>query len=191
MFGWLTATGDDIAALWASWGSVRGGWRAARRDARELLAHRRLLIDTQAMTPQGMRVVLRTRLRLIGDTQTDILRGWLESSSPEAVRALAETHFQTVTAALGGWAAALGMERMLARLVGACGGIAAAASTVQEMLATERALLLHAILTDWRLLGGLGVLVLGVPIRWLLRRRVRAIFRSGLGAPARAPHASA
>ncbi|HSU06470.1 MAG TPA: GlcNAc-transferase family protein [Acetobacteraceae bacterium] len=34
---WLAATAD-VAALRTSWQTVRGGWGAARRDARELIA---------------------------------------------------------------------------------------------------------------------------------------------------------
>ena len=174
----------DIAALRASWGSVRGGWRAARQDAKQLLVHRRIMVDTQAMTPNGMQVVLRSRLQLSGDVETDILRAWLDATTPEAVGASTSEHFQAVTAAMCGWAAALGMERLATRLTIAIGSIAGGIATIRTLLVSEPALLLHALLTDWRLLAGLAFASSGVLIRWTLRCRLRAIFRSGLRAPA-------
>jgi hypothetical protein len=182
MAWWPAASIADIAALRASWGSVRGGWRAARQDAKQLLAHRRVLVDTQAMTPNGMQVVLRSRLRLSGDVETDILRAWLDATTPETVAASASEHFQAVAAAMGGWAAALGMERLATRLTIAIGSIAGAAATIRTVLASEPALLLHAVLTDWRLLAGFAFASLGVLIRWTLRWRLRSIFRGGLRA---------
>jgi hypothetical protein len=182
MAWWPAASIADIAALRASWGSVRGGWRAARQDAAQLLAHRRILVDTQAMTPGGMRVVLRTRLRLSGDVETDILRAWLDATTPEVVGALSSEHFQAVAAAIGGWAAALGMQRLATRLTIAIGSVAGGAATLRTLLTSEPALLLHAVLADWYLLAGFAFASLGVLIRGTLRWRLRAIFRIGLRA---------
>jgi hypothetical protein len=183
MLGWFVTLKSDVAALRASWGSVRGGWREVICDARALIKHRRLLIDTQAMTPQGMQVVLRTRLRLMGDTETDIRRDWLASSAPEAARALVATHFRVVAAASRGWGAALGMERIVARLLGTLGAAAIAAGSVERALTTDRAQLLHALLADPSLLSGVAIFVVGAPARRLLRWRLRVLFRRGL-APA-------
>jgi hypothetical protein len=61
---WLASLIADINALVAAWSSVRGGWQAAWRDAAQLLAHRRVLVDTLAQTSEGTQVVLRTRVRL-------------------------------------------------------------------------------------------------------------------------------
>src|SRR5512143_2441928 len=107
MAGWFATSIHDIRTLQASWATVRGGWRAARRDATELLLRRRILVDTRAMTSDGMQIVLLTRMRLNGDTQTDVLRRWLVTASPDAVKALTETHFQAVGAAVAGFAAAV------------------------------------------------------------------------------------
>jgi hypothetical protein len=184
MLGWFVTLRSDVAALRASWGSVRGGWREAISDARALISHRRLLIDTQAMTPQGMQVVLRTRLRLMGDTETDIRRDWLASTAPQAARAVAATHFRAVEAAVGGWAAAVGMERIAARILGTLGAAGIAAGSVERLLATDHAQLVAALLTDPYLLSGAAIYGLGVPARLVLRWRLRALFHRGLGASA-------
>ncbi len=177
----------DIKALRASWNSVRGGWGAARSDARQLIAHRRIMVDTPAMTGDGMQTVLRTRLRLSGDTQTDILRAWIDTAPPAIVEATAQTHFQSVTAAMGGFAAALGMERLATRFVMLVGTIATAAPTILRLLRSDPALWLHILLTQWWLWSGLAFALLALMMRWLLRWRLRARFRSGLGPQAASP----
>jgi hypothetical protein len=177
--GWLAATRADIGALRASWNTVRGGWRAARRDAAELITHRRVLVDTQAMTPDGVRAVLRTRLRLIGDTETDILRGWLATAPPEAVAAAATAHFAAVGAAAGGWAAAVGMERLLMRFLVLAGAFGGAAAALHRIMVTEASQLVDVLLTDWRLWIGVAFGLVGGAGRWLLRLRLRARFGGG------------
>jgi hypothetical protein len=183
---WLAAGVADIKALRQSWGSVRGGWRAARRDAAELLAHRRILVDTQAMMPGGMRVVLRTRVRLNGDTETDILRGWLEAAAPTALEALANAHFCAVVAAIGGFASAVAMERLVVRAVVLAASVVSAVAAIWTLLQTEPSRLIEALLSDWGLLAALVLALAGGPVRVILRWRLRAIFRRGLsGSPAR------
>jgi hypothetical protein len=177
--GWLAATRADIAALRASWHSVRGGWRAARQDAAELIRHRRVLVDTQAMTPDGMRAVLRTRLRLIGDTETVILRAWLAAAPPEAVAAAATAHFASVAAAAGGWAAAIGMERLAVRFFVLAGALGGAAAALHRVLVTEASQLVDAVLSDWRLWASVASGLLGAAVRWLVRLRLRALMRGG------------
>jgi hypothetical protein len=180
MLGRFTALIDDIAALRANWRSVRGGWRAAWQDAHELVEHRRLLIDTHAMTTGGMQVVLRTRLRLVGDTQTDILRGWIAGSTPETVRALADAHFRSVAAASASWTALFAMQRMLTRLFGSAGAAWLGIVGVGRMFTADPGQIIQAVLTDRYLLPGAVAFAVGVPIRWFLRRRLRALFRRGL-----------
>jgi len=177
--GWLAATRADIAAPQASWHSVRGGWRAARRDAAELIRHRRVLVDTQAMTPDGMRTVLRTRLRLIGDTETDILRAWLAVAPPGAVMAATEAHFASVAAAAGGWAAAIGMERLAVRFFVLAGTLGSAAGALHRILVTEASQLVEAVLTDRHLWVSVASGLLGGVVRWLVRLRLRALFSGG------------
>jgi hypothetical protein len=182
MAAFLAPTIADIQALRASWATVRGGWGAARSDARQLLAHRRIMVDTAAMTGDGTQTVLRTRIRLSGDTQTDILRGWIATATPEAVAATTQTHFQSVAAAMGGFAAALGMERLATRFTMLAGSLISAAATINRLLREDPALWLHILATHWWLLSGLGFALLAVIMRWLLRWRLRALFRGGLTA---------
>jgi hypothetical protein len=183
MRAWLAARRADIAALRAAWGSVHGGWSAAWRDAAELLAHRRVMVDTPAMTPDGMRVVLRTRLRLSGDTETDILRGWIEEATGETVESLAKTHFQAVAAAAGGWAAALGMVRLGTQFTVAAGSVTSAVAAIRPLWSLRPGQPIHALLADWTVLYGIALALFGVLIRWILRLRLRAIFRNGLLGP--------
>lgn len=180
MRGWLGESLTDIKALRASWGSVRGGWRAAHRDAAELLAHRQILVDTRAMTRDGMQVVLRTRLRLSGDTETDILRSWLEATPSEALQALATTHFRAVAAMLGGFAAALGMERLATRLTILVGSISGAITAIRSLLQTDAAHLLERLSTDKVMLAAVALTTAGFVIRMILRWRLRALFRRGV-----------
>ena len=175
--GWLAAIVSDVVALRTHWSGVRGGWRAARRDAEELVKYRRLLVDTSAMTPDGMAVVLRTRLRIIGDTQTDILRRWLATATPEAVERTSKTHFQAVAAALGGWNAARAMERVVIRLGWVIGG----GWSASVLLRTPTSDLRH-VLWNWHLLAGIAApVVLGLA-RQVMRWRLRALFHRGLAA---------
>lgn len=179
----LSQSVADFHALRDSWGSVRGGWRGAWRDAAQLLAHRRLLVQTTAETPTGTHIVLRTRLRLSGDTQTDILRGWLRVTSAEVVEHTAQTHFQSVAVAAGGWAAVMGLQRLLTRLTflaGSLFSLFSAVSACRSLLHTPLAQVLQVALTEGGLWLGFALMLLGVPARWILQRRLRAIFRRGL-----------
>ncbi|HXA21367.1 MAG TPA: hypothetical protein VNW90_03645 [Acetobacteraceae bacterium] len=183
MIAWFADIRTDIAALRASWGSVRGGWRAARKDAAQLIAHRRIMVDTQAMLPDGMRVVLRTRVRLNGDTETDILRPWLNATTSDSVAALASTHFLAVAAATGGLAAAVAMERLATRFMVAAGTAGGAGTTIWTVLTTKLALLIPTLLTMWALLVPVALAMAGVVVKLILRRRLRGMFRRGLSAP--------
>jgi hypothetical protein len=186
MFAWLATSAADVKALRDSWGSARGGWRAARRDAAELLAHRRISVDTQAMTPGGMQVVLRTRVRLSGDTETDILRPWRDTVAPAAMDAVVTAHFQSVAAATAGFAAAVGIERLVVRAAVLAGSVASLVVTAWHLWQTEPSWLIEALLRDRTLLTALALLLSGVLLRVILRWRLRAIFRRGLsGMPAR------
>ena len=186
MFDSLAASVADLRTLRESWGSARGGWRAARRDAAELLAHRRILVDTQAMTPDGVRIVLRTRVRLSGDTETDILRSWLDGATPAALEASASAHFYAVAAAISGFGAAVSMERLVVRAALFAGSVVSAVAAFRNLLQTEPSQLIEVLLSDRTLLTALVLVLAGVLLRVILRWRLRAIFRRGLsGSPGR------
>ena len=174
---WIAGIAADVAAVRANWSAVRGGWRAARRNARELIAHRRIRVDTSAMTRDGAQVVLRTRLRLIGDTQTDILRSWFETAPSREVQDAITAHFQSVAAAMNGWPVARAMERLLVRFAGVLGIGLSAAAAIQKILITPAPFVLHAVLASWPLWGGLVLALVGNVVRLLIRWRLRALFR--------------
>ena len=180
---WLAAILADIGALRSHWSSVRGGWMAARRDAVELVKYRRLRVDTSAMTPDGMAVVLRTRLRLIGDAQTDVLRQWLATATPRSIEQTSAAHFQSVAAALDGWNVARAMERLAARSAWLIGG----GYSVFVLLRTPAADLLHALWANWHLWAGLALPAIAALTRRVLRWRLRALFRRGLTVPLVSP----
>jgi hypothetical protein len=165
----------DLAVLRASWQSVRGGWMAARREARALIEHRRVLVDTQAMTRDGMQVVLRTRLRLIGDTQTDVLRGWLDNATVKDLDSTVAIHFQAVEAAIDGWSVARAMERLFARGTAAIGSLAAMAATIERILTTPPTF--HAVLINPALWSGVVFALAGSAVRRIVRWRLRVLFR--------------
>ncbi len=183
MIAWFADIKTDIAALHASWRSVRGGWRAAVEDAEQFIAHRRIMVDTQAMLPDGMRVVLRTRVRLSGDTETDILRAWLNATASDAVAALASTHFLAVAAATGGLAAVVAMERLATRFVVAVVTASGAGTTIWAMLTTAPAQMMPVLLSSWSLRATVAIALVGVLVKMILRRRLRGMFRRGLSAP--------
>ncbi len=171
----------DIRALRASWATARSGWAAARGDARQLLAHRRIMIATQATAGGVAQTVLRTRIRLIGDTQTDILRTWIMQTPPELVERTAAAHFQSVAVAMSGFGTALALQRVFNRLAVLAGGLIGAIPTLRTLLTADRAQWLHLLLSQWWVLGGFGFALLALMVRQVLRWRLRALFRHGLG----------
>jgi hypothetical protein len=180
VIAWFATFIDDIRVQCESWQSARGGWRAARDDARQLLEHRRVQVDTSATLAGQSRVVLRTRLRLTGDTETDILRGWLDTATPDQIQAATQAHFASVAAAMSGFTAALGLERLVTRLLVLIGTIGSAIAAVLTLLQADMTTWLHILFAHWWLLSGAALAPLGVLARWLLRWRLRVIFRRGL-----------
>jgi hypothetical protein len=186
VFPWFAATAADVKTLRESWGSVRGGWRGARRDGFELVGHRRIQVDTQAMMPEGMRVVLRTRVRLNGDTETDILRRWFDTVAPAALEASAAVHFRGVAAAVAGFAAATSLERLIVRAGLFAGSVVSFVVALRHILQTDPSQVVWILLGDWMFWTALLLVLAVVLLRLFLRWRLRAIFRRGPpGSPAR------
>jgi hypothetical protein len=186
MFTWLSNSVADVRVLRENWGSVRGGWRAARQDALELVMHRRILVNSHAMTANGMQIVLRTRIRLNGDTETDILRNWLDTVTPPALEASAGAHFRSVAAAVAGFAAAVSMERLVVRAALLIGFALSAIASLRSLLQTEPSRRIGALLDDWILWAALALVLGGILLRVILRWRMRAIFcRNSPGSPTR------
>jgi hypothetical protein len=171
----------EIRTLRASWATARNGWSAARSDARQLLAHRRIMITTMAMVGGAQKRVLRTRIRLIGDTQTDVARAWIAQAAPQVVEQVTAAHFQSVAVAMSGFATALALQRLVTRLAMLGGTVAGAIPALRTLLTADRAQWLHLLLSQWWMLAGFGFALFALLVRLLLRRRLRALFRRGLG----------
>lgn len=180
MPAWLATVKTDLIALVAAWISLRGGWRTAWRDAVQLLSHRRIVVDTRAETEDGPQVVLRTRVRLTGDVQTDVLRCWLDGAPRPAAEALLTTHFRSVGDAARGWGAVAAGIRLASLAISAAGLVPASAFTIQLALQAQWNTLFSALLTDWRVLSGIVVVGIGWLLRQLLRWLLRRKFRAGL-----------
>jgi hypothetical protein len=131
------------------------------------------------MTLYGVRIVLGTRLRLSGETETDIFRCWIVGATGEDVETLAKAHFQVVAAAAG-WAAALGMVRLVRQFTFAVGSVTSAIAVIRPPLPFQPGQLIYALRADRAVLYGLALALLGILISRILRLRLRAIF---LGAP--------
>jgi hypothetical protein len=177
---WAASVVADVNALATAWGSVRGGWRSAWRDASQFLSHRRALIDTEAPTQEGVRVVLRTRMRLTGDVQTDILRSWLNGTSPAFVDELVRSHFSSVAAAVQGWSVVPAGIRLGSLCTVALGIIPGSAYSIRLALRAEWQMLISALLLNWWVLSGIAIAVFGFLLRRILRLWLQWKFRGGL-----------
>ena len=177
---WLASVQTDVSAVAAAWRSARGGWRAAWRDAAQLLSHRRVVIDTEAQTRDGLRVVLRTRVRLNGDVQTDILRSWLDGASPQFIDELIIGHFQSVASAVQGWSMVPAGIRLGSLGTVALGLIPGSANTIRLARQAEWQMLISAVLTNWWVLSSIAVAVFGLLLRRILRLWLQWKFRGGL-----------
>jgi len=163
----------DARILLAAWRSAPGGWRRAWRDAVAFMARRQVLVETK----DGPAIVLRTRLRLDGDVQTDILRRWLDATPRDAVEGLARRHFQSVSDAMRGWPAVRAMVRLGTQLLVTLGAVASLGSAIETWLRVGWSSLLAALLADWWTTSGIAVAVLASVlrpvVRWWLRRKLR------------------
>jgi len=177
---WPASLFADLNALAASWSSVRGGWRTAWRDAAQFLERRRIVVDTLAQTPDGSRVVLRTRLRLNGDAETDILRSWIEGAPRRSLDALAETHFRSVADAVRGWSVAAALSRLISHLTVLFGMVLATPSAIRSALETGSLSPIPALLANWWVLSGLVTVAVGILFGRVLRLWLRWKFYRGL-----------
>jgi hypothetical protein len=177
---WPASLFADLNALAAGWSSLRGGWQTAWRDAAQFLEHRRIVVDTLAQTPDGSRVVLRTRLRLNGDAETDILRSWIERTPRRSLDALAETHFQSVADAARGWSVAAALSRLISHLTVLFGMILGMLPAIRSALETGSSSPIPALLTNWWILSGLVTVAVGILFRRVFRVWLRWKFYRGL-----------
>ena len=173
----------DVEILLAAWRSAPGGWRRAWRDAAAILTRRQVLVETK----DGPTIVLRTRLLLHGDVQTDVLRRWLDGTPRDAVERLARRHFLSVSDAMRGWPAVRAMVRLGTQLLVTLGAVAGLGSAIETWLQVGWSSLLSALLADWWTLSGIAVMVLAPVLRWAVRVWLRRKLRNGLfgASPAR------
>ncbi len=180
MWGWPASVASDMTALRKAASSARGGLPAAWRDLRQLVADRRVTIDTEAQTETGEQIVLRTQIRLSGDVQTDILRDWLRTAPMEATNDILAAHFRSVSAAVEGWAA-VGAGARLGSLLGvALGMIPVAVFITHHALQGGWHALIRLSLTNWWALSGIAIAALGLLLRRTLRLWIQWKFRRGL-----------
>ncbi len=144
------------------------------------MSDRRVTVDTEAQTPTGKQIVLRTQVRLTGDVQTDILRGWLSGTSVEAAGKVLDAHFQSVNDAVKGWSAVGAGVRLGSMLSFALGIITAGMFIIQRVLHGEWQTLIRLLLTNWWALSGIVIAALGLLLRRALRLWVQWKFRRGL-----------
>jgi hypothetical protein len=147
----------------------------------ELAERRSILVQTEVATEGGNQLVLRTRIRIIGDTQTDVLRLWMQRANPDTAQATIHAHFKAVAARTGD----LGSLRTLARAVHACSWLGLAALTVKPVwpvLETQDwTNLLPTVLEHWPWpLAGIVLPVMHRVGGWVLRRRLLGAFSRGL-----------
>lgn len=146
---------------------------AAWRNMANLARHRQIAISTRS----GARVVLLTRVRLTGETETCVLRSWLDGAAADDLETTAKQHFEAVAAAACGSSAALGMVRLGSLFAGIGGAIAAAVQAIRGLIARGPASLPHIAATNGLLLAGLVFLLIGLALRPLLRSWLRALIR--------------
>ena len=175
---WLvTATGSLVAACLG----VPSRLAEARRCAMELAERRSILVQTEVATDGGKQVVLRTRIRIIGDTQTDVLGSWMHRANPDSAQATIHAHFHAVAARAGDLSSLRTLGHAIQ--VGSWLGLAVLAlQPVLPVLETQDwTHLLPMVLEHWHWpLAGIVLPLVHWVARWVLRRRLRGAFSRGL-----------
>src|ERR1051325_6456897 len=175
---WPASLIADFRTALIGWSSARGGWRAAWRDGLELLRQREITVDTRV----GSQVVLRTRVRLTGDAQTDIVRSWLNTAATgTGIRDTANFHFGSVAAAVRGWAVLAAQIRLISDVLVVVGSFTALTSGWRNLQTFELDALLGLLLSQGWLVGAVTALV-GLGIRFAVRFLLRLYFRRSLAA---------
>src|SRR5215469_14458380 len=170
----------DVRAVAAAWSARGGNAPNAAENLSTLLTRRQLVIDTSGPVGDRTDIVLRTRLRLSGDSETDILRDWLQNTPSADVETLCTAHFRSVAAAaalspvIG---AVIRLATDLAVMMGSVGGIVA---IVRELLREGWRALGPALLANWGLAAGVILAITAMALRMLLRswlrQKLRALF---------------
>lgn len=107
---------DDWARI-AAINASTGGWAAAWQHTWEIANSRRVLVQTLAPSADRPQLVLRTRVRLNGDTQTDVCARWLGSTPKPTAEAFIAAHFRDVVVATVAWPAVAALTRLATTLL--------------------------------------------------------------------------
>ena len=175
----LSALVDDIRTLRAGWHSVTAE-HAAHRAFEDLIEHRRIRVDTRAMTREGVQIVLSTTLRLIGDAQTDINREWLAETPAATAQSTLDAHFRAVTKVLTGWPAVLALERLAVRVIALVGTGLGIGSTIAHALAADLSTLPRVLVNDTWVIVGLALWAIAALARRGIGFRLHSLFQQGL-----------
>ena len=167
----------DAKAVVEAWRLGGTAWVTAWRGLSHLLVRRQLVIATEAVLAGAAQPVLRTRLRLSGDSETEILRGWLEATPATEIAALAETHFRAVAVATASPALAAA-AKLGARAIVVLGTAAGLAAFISDAISHGWAALGPALLANWGLLLSLTATGLGFVLRRVFRFWLRRKLRS-------------
>jgi hypothetical protein len=173
----VTAIGSLVAACSALPGRIV----EARRRAVELAGRRRIRVQTEVATAGGVEVVLRTWVRLFGDTQTDILKSWVEHTKPESAQATIQAHFDAVAASTR-FLDSLRMFALATNVLAWFGFTGIAFKPLWPLLETQEwGAIIPTMLDHWRWpLAGLALPVFHLVVRWALRWRLRQVFSRSL-----------
>jgi hypothetical protein len=174
---WPASLIADVRAASSAWNSGRGGWRATWRGALKFVRQHHITVETRV----GTQVVLRTRIRLTGDVQTDIVRTWLNTAAtgPE-LRDTANSHFRSVAAAVHGWAVLGAHIRLVSDAFIAAGSLTAFVSAWRNLPAFEWHAFLALVLSQAWLLAGVITAIVGLGIRKGAAFWLRRLFRRSL-----------
>ena len=174
---WPASLIADVRTAINVWNSARGGWRAAWRDALKFVRQRHIAVETRV----GVQVVLRTQIRLTGDVQTDIVRSWLDTAAtgPEFLDTV-NSHFQSVAAAVRGWAVLGAHIRLVSDALVVAGSLTAFVSAWRKLPALEWHAFFALVLSQAWLLAGVITALVGLGIRKGVAFWLRRLFRRSL-----------
>ena len=122
-----------------------------------------------------------TGIRLFGDTQTDVLKGWIQQAKFESVQVTIQAHFEAVAACTKS-VESLRLFAMTTNIFAWLGFTAILIKPLWSLLEThEWEAIIPMMLSQWHwLLTALALPIFHQVGAWVLRWRLRQVFRRGL-----------
>jgi len=147
----------------------------------ELAEHRRIKVQTEAVTDGGKEVVVQTWIRLFGDTQTDVLKNWIQQAKSETVQVTVQAHFEAV-AVRAESLESLRLFAMTTKIFAWLGSTAILIKPLWPLLEhQEWEAIIPMMLSQWHwLLAGFALPIFHQVGGRVLRWRLRQVFRRGL-----------